>query len=89
MARLVDDVKAAGFPGLRDVKGCLGWAEQIVASLHDDARYTAQAVRVAQPEDVVLIAGKGHEDAQIFRDRTVHFDDREVARQALKDLGRI
>jgi len=48
-----------------------------------------EAVRVAQPEDVVLIAGKGHEDAQIFRDRTVHFDDREVARQALKDLGRI
>ncbi|MBI5243831.1 MAG: UDP-N-acetylmuramoyl-L-alanyl-D-glutamate--2,6-diaminopimelate ligase [Elusimicrobia bacterium] len=48
-----------------------------------------EALRQAQPEDAVLIAGKGHEDAQILRDRTIHFDDREVAREALKDLGKI
>ncbi|MFA6028748.1 MAG: UDP-N-acetylmuramoyl-L-alanyl-D-glutamate--2,6-diaminopimelate ligase [Elusimicrobiota bacterium] len=47
-----------------------------------------EAVRLAQPEDLVLIAGKGHEDHQILRERTVRFDDREVAREALKDLGR-
>lgn len=41
------------------------------------------AVRMARPGDAVLIAGKGHEDYQIFSDRTVHFDDREVAREAL------
>jgi UDP-N-acetylmuramoyl-L-alanyl-D-glutamate--2,6-diaminopimelate ligase len=33
--------------------------------------------------DSVLIAGKGHEDYQIFADRTIHFDDREVAREEL------
>jgi UDP-N-acetylmuramoyl-L-alanyl-D-glutamate--2,6-diaminopimelate ligase len=38
----------------------------------------------AQPGDLVLIAGKGHEDYQIFADRTIHFDDREVAREYLK-----
>lgn len=43
----------------------------------------AFAVRLAAPGDVVLIAGKGHEDYQIFSDRTVHFDDREVAREEL------
>jgi UDP-N-acetylmuramoyl-L-alanyl-D-glutamate--2,6-diaminopimelate ligase len=36
---------------------------------------------------MVLLAGKGHEDYQIFADRTIHFDDREVAAKALGDRG--
>jgi UDP-N-acetylmuramoyl-L-alanyl-D-glutamate--2,6-diaminopimelate ligase len=47
----------------------------------------ARAVEEAHPGDVVLIAGKGHEQGQQFRDRTVPFDDREVAREALRRLG--
>jgi UDP-N-acetylmuramoyl-L-alanyl-D-glutamate--2,6-diaminopimelate ligase len=43
----------------------------------------AQAIGMAAPGDLVLIAGKGHEDYQIFADRTIHFDDREVAREVL------
>jgi len=42
------------------------------------------AVRMAVPGDSVLIAGKGHEDYQIFADHTAHFDDREVAREVLE-----
>lgn len=41
------------------------------------------ALEMAAAGDVVLIAGKGHEDYQIFRDRTVHFDDFEVVRELL------
>jgi UDP-N-acetylmuramoyl-L-alanyl-D-glutamate--2,6-diaminopimelate ligase len=41
----------------------------------------------ARPDDVVVIAGKGHETGQQFADRTVPFDDRDVARAALADLG--
>ncbi|MEX2355626.1 MAG: UDP-N-acetylmuramoyl-L-alanyl-D-glutamate--2,6-diaminopimelate ligase [Thermaerobacterales bacterium] len=41
------------------------------------------AVMMAGPDDVVVIAGKGHETYQIFRDRTIHFDDREVAAEAI------
>ena len=41
------------------------------------------AIAKAKKNDVVLIAGKGHEDYQILKDQTIHFDDREQARKAL------
>jgi UDP-N-acetylmuramoyl-L-alanyl-D-glutamate--2,6-diaminopimelate ligase len=46
------------------------------------------ALREARDGDVVVIAGKGHEVVQEFRDRTVPFDDRTVAREELETLGR-
>jgi len=49
----------------------------------DRARAIARAISLAEPGDAVLIAGKGHEDYQVFADRTIHFDDREVARREL------
>ena len=47
----------------------------------------AHAVELAGPGDVVLIAGKGAEQGQEFADRTVPFDDRDAAREALRALG--
>jgi UDP-N-acetylmuramoyl-L-alanyl-D-glutamate--2,6-diaminopimelate ligase len=44
----------------------------------------SSALAAARPSDAVLIAGKGHEDYQIFSDRTVHFDDREIVREELR-----
>jgi UDP-N-acetylmuramoyl-L-alanyl-D-glutamate--2,6-diaminopimelate ligase len=46
----------------------------------------AGAVGEAKPGDVVVIAGKGHETGQQFRDHTIPFDDRIVAREALEAL---
>jgi UDP-N-acetylmuramoyl-L-alanyl-D-glutamate--2,6-diaminopimelate ligase len=43
-------------------------------------------VELARPGDVVLIAGKGAEQGQEFADRTVPFDDREAAKEALKAM---
>lgn len=47
----------------------------------------ALALAEAQPGDLVLIAGKGHESYQIFADRTIDFDDRKVARELTAELG--
>jgi UDP-N-acetylmuramoyl-L-alanyl-D-glutamate--2,6-diaminopimelate ligase len=49
----------------------------------DRARAIASAIGMAQPGDVVLVAGKGHETGQDFGDHVEPFDDAEVARQAL------
>jgi UDP-N-acetylmuramoyl-L-alanyl-D-glutamate--2,6-diaminopimelate ligase len=45
------------------------------------------AMDQAHAGDIVLLAGKGHEDYQILADRTLKFDDREQARRALRERG--
>ena len=45
------------------------------------------AITQAQPGDIVLIAGKGHEKSQTTRSGSAHFDDVEVAREALHAAG--
>jgi UDP-N-acetylmuramoyl-L-alanyl-D-glutamate--2,6-diaminopimelate ligase len=52
----------------------------------DRAAAIARAIGLARPGDVVLIAGKGAEQGQEFADRTVPFDDREAAKEALKAM---
>lgn len=49
-----------------------------------DAIY--RGVSIAKANDSIIIAGKGHEDYEIFADKTIHFDDTEVAKEALEDL---
>jgi UDP-N-acetylmuramoyl-L-alanyl-D-glutamate--2,6-diaminopimelate ligase len=46
-----------------------------------------QAISEATSDDLVLIAGKGHEDYQILGREVFHFDDKEVAREALAEKG--
>ncbi|MDE1976067.1 MAG: UDP-N-acetylmuramoyl-L-alanyl-D-glutamate--2,6-diaminopimelate ligase [Elusimicrobia bacterium] len=51
----------------------------------DRKKAVAEAVAMAREGDIVLIAGKGHETQQILKDRTVAFDDRDAARQAVRN----
>ncbi|MHB9105738.1 MAG: UDP-N-acetylmuramoyl-L-alanyl-D-glutamate--2,6-diaminopimelate ligase [Armatimonadota bacterium] len=53
----------------------------------DRARAIRLAITSASPDDLVVLAGKGHEDYQIFADRTIHFDDREEAARVLAELA--
>ena len=69
-------VRGAGMPPLDGGRGYL---------VDPDRRQAIfAAVAMARPGDIVLIAGKGHEDYQILGDTTIHFDDREQAREALE-----
>lgn len=61
------------------IAGSGGAAEVVL----DRREAIARALSLARPGDTVLIAGKGHERRQIFKDRIVPFDDREVAREIL------
>ncbi|GAA4694181.1 UDP-N-acetylmuramoyl-L-alanyl-D-glutamate--2,6-diaminopimelate ligase [Nocardioides nanhaiensis] len=75
-------IRAAVLEGARGVEG---GAE--VREVGDRRAAVHEAVALARPGDVVLVAGKGHETGQEV-DGVVHpFDDREVARQALDGLG--
>ncbi len=42
---------------------------------------------MAKPGDIVLVAGKGHENYQVLNDKTIHFDDREAIRECLKSMN--
>ena len=50
----------------------------------DRAAAISRAIEMAQPRDIVLIAGKGHENYQEFADHTVPFEDIQVARRAIE-----
>jgi UDP-N-acetylmuramoyl-L-alanyl-D-glutamate--2,6-diaminopimelate ligase len=45
------------------------------------------SLKMAKPGDIVLIAGKGHENYQIFKNKRIHFDDREIVKKCLKSLS--
>lgn len=61
------------------VRGFSSHASYICDS--DRRQAIRKAIEMAQPEDLILIAGKGHETYQIFGHQTVEFDDREVVKE--------
>ena len=46
------------------------------------------ALENAQDGDIIILAGKGHETYQQFKDKTIHFDEREIVNELLVELGR-
>jgi UDP-N-acetylmuramoyl-L-alanyl-D-glutamate--2,6-diaminopimelate ligase len=70
--------------------------DAIVGLQKTNAKYRVEADRAAaieialdeaRPGDIVLLAGKGHETYQVLKERTIDFDDREMARSALHRRG--
>ena len=92
VARLADQaVVTSDNPRSEDPLSIIADVEAGIASV-DGARYVkipdrriaiAHAINLAGDDGIVLLAGKGHEEEQIFADRTIRFSDQEVAREAL------
>lgn len=53
----------------------------------DRERAIRLAIETAEPGDIIILAGKGHETYQILKDGPIPFDDREVARRILQSYG--
>ena len=68
----------------RGMNGTRGAERHVIV---DRREAIGRALEMARPGDAVVIAGKGHEGYQVLRDRTVPFDDRQVAREALARPG--
>jgi UDP-N-acetylmuramoyl-L-alanyl-D-glutamate--2,6-diaminopimelate ligase len=93
-ARLADRVEVTSDnPRGEDPEAIVG---EIVAGIADTStisvetdrrRAIEQAITVAGPGDIVVIAGKGHETTQTIGDRVVPFDDAEIAREVLAGRG--
>lgn len=60
--------------------------QQHYEMIPDRRQAIASALQVAQLDDIVMIAGKGHETYQILKDKTIDFDDRQVARELIGEL---
>ena len=76
-ADIVDDIIRGFTPGFAGYEVELNREKAIAKALH-----------MAGPGDLVVIAGKGHENYQIFKDKTIHFDDYEVVQEVLTKMDR-
>lgn len=89
---ILGQVKAGIEPlGLREYRpedAAGGFPDKGFVMLENRAEAINLAVRSARPGDIVLLAGKGHEDYQILGTTKHHFDDREEAARAFTDLSR-
>ena len=69
---------------IADIEAGLTKAERPYVKLADRREAIFHAIEEAREGDVILIAGKGHETYQVIGERRIHFDDHEVAREAMK-----
>jgi UDP-N-acetylmuramoyl-L-alanyl-D-glutamate--2,6-diaminopimelate ligase len=59
---------------------------KVYEKIRDRRQAIERALHLAEADDIVIIAGKGHENYQILKDRTISFDDKEVAKAIIKEM---
>lgn len=61
-------------------------SQQQYAKISDRKEAIHYALKTAQDDDIILIAGKGHETYQILKNKTIDFDDRAVVRELIREM---
>jgi UDP-N-acetylmuramoyl-L-alanyl-D-glutamate--2,6-diaminopimelate ligase len=70
---------------IEDIKS--GIAKDNFCVILDRLEAIRKSLSLAKAGDIVLIAGKGHEDYQVIKDKITHFDDREAVRECLQSMS--
>ncbi|SUY47229.1 UDP-N-acetylmuramoylalanyl-D-glutamate--2, 6-diaminopimelate ligase [Clostridium putrefaciens] len=63
--------------GIKDKENCI--------VIEDRKKAIEKAIYIAKKDDVILIAGKGHETYQVLKEKTIHFDEREIVEEILNN----
>ena len=66
------------------INDILGGMDEYEAAIDNRMEAIAYAISNAKPKDIVLIAGKGHENYQLIGDRIIFFSDYQVGRESLR-----
>jgi UDP-N-acetylmuramoyl-L-alanyl-D-glutamate--2,6-diaminopimelate ligase len=72
---------------IKDIQEGMKRTDGSYITIHDRREAIKYAIKTAQPDDIIVLAGKGHETYQIFKDKTIHFDEREVVKEILEEIG--
>lgn len=71
---------------IKDVMVGIEGSDVPVETIADREEAVRHAIMTAQPGDMILLAGKGHETYQVLKDETIHLDEREIVADAIKNL---
>lgn len=69
---------------IEDIKNGIEKDNYIVVANRREA--IKKAMEIAKKDDMIVVAGKGHEDYQILKDKTIHFDEREIIKEIIEEL---
>ena len=72
---------------IKDIEDGIKKTSGMYIKIADRREAIKYAIQNAQPDDIIVLAGKGHETYQIFKDKTIHFDEKEVVKEILEEIG--
>ena len=71
---------------IRDIEEGIKQTNGQYIIIQDRTEAIRYAMKNALEGDIIVLAGKGHETYQIFRDKTIHYDEREIVKEILESM---